>query len=104
MLTRSARIMDEFRSLRWLPTRPAHLDYNNAQMLLIGESSGIEKATEKQPEDEKEGKENPEEALEKLEEEDLKRMQHLPGGQSASIYADLEAQAKDYPKLKTTFE
>ena len=98
------RIMDEFRCLRWLPTRPAHLDYSNAQMLLIGETSGIEKATEKQKEDEKEGKEDPKEALESLEEEDLERMRHLPGDQSASIYADLEADAKEYPKLKTKFE
>ena len=96
--------MDEFGSYRWLPTRPAHLDYPNTQLLLIGESSGIEKATRKQEEDEKEGKEDPEEALEELEEEDLKRMRHLPGDQSASIYADLKVHAEDCPKLQTTFD
>lgn len=31
------RIMADFRSLRWLPSRPAHIAYTNAQLLLIGE-------------------------------------------------------------------
>jgi hypothetical protein len=29
--------MDAFRSRRWLPTVPTHLDCTNAQLLLIGE-------------------------------------------------------------------
>lgn len=69
----------------------------------MGESSGLKKAVAPQDEDKKAGKEDPEEALENLEEEDLKRMKHLPGDQSASIFADLEVHAKDYPKLQTTF-
>lgn len=92
--------MHEFRSLRWVPSQPAHLDYTNAQLLLIGEPSGTENATRKQ-EDEKE---DPEEVLEKLEEDDLKRMRHLPGGQSASIYSDLNIYANDHPKIQTTFD
>lgn len=98
------RIIDEFRSLRWLPSKPAHLDYVNAQILLIGESSGPDTALEPTEEDEKEGKEEPKEVLEHLEEEDLKRMRHLPGDQSASVFADLTIHAKDYPKLQTTFK
>lgn len=86
-----------------MPSKPEHLNYANAQILLIGESSGIEKATEPQKKDEEEGKEEPMEVLEHLAEEDLDRMRHLPGDQSASVYADLQAHAEDYPKLQTTF-
>ncbi|KAJ4125397.1 hypothetical protein NW768_009014 [Fusarium equiseti] len=96
-------IIDEFRSLRWLPSKPAHFDYPNAQILFIGESEGIEKAVEPQKKDEKDGKEEPEKVLEHLEEDDVKRMKHLADDQSAAIYADLHVQAKDYPKLQTTF-
>ncbi|KAL7924770.1 hypothetical protein ACQKWADRAFT_257280 [Trichoderma austrokoningii] len=97
------KIHEEFRDLRWIPSRPNHFDYDNSQILLIGESSGIEKALIPQKEDEKANKEEPLEAMEELEEEDLKRMKHMPGDSSASIYADLKARAEDYPKLQTTF-
>lgn len=60
-------------------------------------------ALEKQEEDEKQGNEDPSEAMEHLEEEDLNRMKHLPGDESASIFADLQVHAKEYPKLQTTF-
>ncbi|KAJ3533391.1 hypothetical protein NM208_g8006 [Fusarium decemcellulare] len=96
-------IIDEFRSLRWLPSKPAHFDYVNTQILLIGESSGIEKAVEPQKEDQKNGKEEPETVLENLEEDDLNRMKHLAKDDSTAIFANLHARAKDYPKLQTTF-
>lgn len=72
-------------------------------MLLIGESAGIEKAVKANEDDKKTGKEDPQDALENLSEEDLERMRHLPGDQSAAIFSDLEVHAKDYPKLQTTF-
>jgi hypothetical protein len=97
------RLQEEFRGLRWLPSQPKHLDHVKSQILLIGESSGIDKATKPQEEDQKHDKEEPLEALEHLEEEDLNRMKGLAGDQSASIFADLEARAKDYPELQTTF-
>lgn len=96
-------LKDGFRSLRWMGTDPKHLDYVNTQFLLIGEGSGIDKATEPQKEDQKDGKDEPLEELEKLEEEDTYRMEDLKGDDSAAIYADLEVHAKDYPKLQTTF-
>lgn len=86
-----------------MPSEPEHFNYVNSQILLIGESSGLEKAMEPQKQDQENGKEEPEDVLEHLEGEDLKRMRHLPGDQSASIFADLQVQAKDYPKLQTTF-
>ncbi|KAI2638699.1 hypothetical protein GGS26DRAFT_542621 [Hypomontagnella submonticulosa] len=95
-------VMDEFRALRWLPTQPKHLDFPNTQFLLVGESSGIKKATEPQK-DQEEGQEKPVEELEKLEDEDTHRMEGLQGDDSAAIFADLHARAKDYPKLQTTF-
>ena len=98
------RVQDEFRSLRWMPTQPHHLDYVNTQFLLIGESSGLDKAMQPDPKDKKAGdKEEPLEELEKLEEEDTHRMQDLAGDDSKAIFADLEVRAKDYPKLQTTF-
>lgn len=96
-------IKDEFRSLRWMATTPKHLDYVNTQFLLVGESSGLKKATEAQEEDLKDGKKGPLEELEELEDEDSHRMEGLKGDDSAAIYADLEVHAKDYPKLQTTF-
>ncbi|KAI1488293.1 hypothetical protein F5X96DRAFT_646268 [Biscogniauxia mediterranea] len=96
-------VQDEFRALRWIPTQPKHLDYVNTQFLLIGETSGIAKATEPQKEDQENDKEEPREEMEKLEDEDTHRMEGLKGDDSASIFSDLHAHAKDYPKLQTTF-
>ncbi|XDG03805.1 hypothetical protein ABKA04_003420 [Annulohypoxylon sp. FPYF3050] len=95
-------VQDEFRALRWSATQPKHLDFVNTQFLLVGESSGIKKATEPQK-DQKEGQEKPIEELEKLEDEDTHRMKDLQGDDSEAIFADLQARAKDYPKLQTTF-
>ncbi|KAJ8108026.1 hypothetical protein ONZ43_g6551 [Nemania bipapillata] len=96
-------VQEEFRALRWMPSQPRHLDFVNTQFLLIGESSGIAKATELQKEDEVEDRETPREELEKLEDEDTHRMEALKGNDSVAIFADLGAFAKDYPKLETTF-
>ncbi|KAH0492738.1 hypothetical protein TgHK011_007679 [Trichoderma gracile] len=98
------KMHEEFKDYRWIPSRPHHLDYANTQILMIGESSGIKKALGVENEDDgKANKEEPLEEMEELEEQDLKRMQQLSGDDSASIYADLKAHAKDYPKLQTTF-
>ncbi len=58
-----------------------------------------------QPEeaDQKSGKAKPIEEMEKLEHEDTVRMNHLGKGDAGAIFADLEAQARNYPKLQTTF-
>lgn len=84
-------------------TLPKHL-IPNAQFLLIGESSGIQKAMKPEEKDRKADKEEkPIEEMEKLEEEDTDRMEHLGRDDSDAIFADLEVQAKDYPKLQTSF-
>ena len=62
-----------------MPVQPKYLDYANAQLLLIGESSGLNKATEAMPRDEKQDKETPLEEMEKLEGEDEIRVKHLKG-------------------------
>lgn len=103
---KNKRLKKTFRALRWVPSEPAHLDYARAQFLLIGESSGIDKAVEPQTEkqeDEKGNEEKPAEEMEKLEHEDTRRMRHLGGDASAAVFADLHARAGDYPKLQTTF-
>ncbi|KAI1165538.1 hypothetical protein F5B18DRAFT_155083 [Nemania serpens] len=96
-------VQDEFRELRWIPSQPRHLDYVNSQVLLIGESSGIEKATRPPKEEDGESKEAPRKELQKLEDEDTHRMEALREDDSMAIFADLGALAKDYPKLETTF-
>lgn len=98
-----SQILDEFRSLRWMGTLPKHL-IPNAQFLLVGESSGLEKAMQPDEKDEKAtDKEEPMEEMEKLEDEDTARMQHLGEDATAAIFADLEAHAENYPKLQTIF-
>ncbi|KAK1780631.1 hypothetical protein QBC45DRAFT_323076 [Copromyces sp. CBS 386.78] len=96
-------VLKEFRSLRWMSTQPKHLDYVNTQFLLVGESSGVEKALEPQKADEKENKQEPAEELEKLEEEDLQRLKGLSDDDSGRIFADLKVNTDYYPKLQTTF-
>ncbi|KAI1808783.1 hypothetical protein F4811DRAFT_308 [Daldinia bambusicola] len=95
-------VQDGFRALRWVATQPKHLDYVNTQFLLVGESSGIQKATEPQK-GQKEGQEDPIEELERLEDEDTHRMESLQGDDSDVIFKDLHVHAQDYPKLQTTF-
>ena len=74
------RILNEFRGLRWMPLQPKHLDYENAQFIVIGEGSGeLDKATEPQEKDEKHDKDTPLEEMEKLEHEDEIRVKHLKG-------------------------
>ncbi|KAJ0124006.1 hypothetical protein J7T55_012479 [Diaporthe amygdali] len=99
----SKEILDEFRSLRWMGTLPKHLVLN-AQFLLVGESSGIEKAMEPDEDDkDSKEKEDPIEEMEELEHEDVKRMKHLGKTDSEAIFLDLEAYAKDRPQLQTEF-
>jgi hypothetical protein len=73
------RIMDEFRGRRWMPLQPKHLDYPNAQLLIIGESRGLDHATEALGRDQRHDKETPLEEMEKLEGEDEIRVKHLKG-------------------------
>ncbi|KAK4231006.1 hypothetical protein QBC38DRAFT_496096 [Podospora fimiseda] len=71
-------ILDEFRSLRWAPTQPKHLG-----------PRGLKKALEPQEKDKKEGKDEPVEELEKLEEEDYQRMKDLTKDDATRIFTDL---------------
>lgn len=84
-------------------TEPKHLVLN-AQILLIGESSGVQKALEADDEDkEDEGTNEPGEEMEELEHEDVQRMEHLGKTESDAIFRDLEAYGKDHPRLQTDF-
>lgn len=84
-------------------TVPHHL-VPNAQFLLVGESSGIQKAMEPDENDKDEKDTNePIEELEELEHEDVKRMEDLGKTDSDAIFLDLEAYSKDHPQLQTDF-
>lgn len=91
---------EEFRGLRWMPVQPKHLEYANAQVLIIGESSGVDKASEGKDEKE-EGKETAAEELEALEGEDHERVEGLKGDDA--VFADLKTNHEQYHGLQTTW-
>ncbi|KAF2862973.1 hypothetical protein K470DRAFT_154592 [Piedraia hortae CBS 480.64] len=93
-------VMDEFGSRGWLPTQPKHLDYPNAQILLIGESSGPDALEAAKHDQNDTSIETPLEELQKLEEENQLRVEHLKGDDT--VFEDLGASGKDYP-LKSTW-
>jgi len=74
------RFIAEFSGRGWMPAEPKHLDYANAQILLIGsdvESSGALRSSEKDQKNDK--KTSPDEVLEELEHEDSIRVQNMKG-------------------------
>ena len=103
-----------------MPLKPECLNYANAQFILIGHKDNeLEKAADQQPEGEDQGKDKPIEEMEKLEDEDHNRIEHLKGSSSRhgsaakrrvnqregddSVFVDLELNSQDYPKLQTTW-
>lgn len=90
----------DFKTLRWAPTKPNHLNYSNAQILMIGEKSGLDKGAESTDD---ETDKDPKDVLDEMEQQDLNRMRHLSGDQSDAIYADLRASSQSFPKLQTAF-
>jgi hypothetical protein len=109
-------IIDDFKGLRWAPLTPRLIDWDGATFLMIGED--FVKATESRPKDEREGKDDPEKEIEKLEGEDEIRVEHLKGekllawgfengtndcGGDDAIFADLQVTTKDIPEIKTTW-
>lgn len=80
--------------------KPNHLNYSNAQILMIGEKSGLDKATEPMDND---TEKDPKDVLDEMERKDLDRMRHLSSDQSDAIYADLRASSQSFPKLQTAF-
>jgi hypothetical protein len=74
-------MIDGFRGLSWMPIHESkYLDYPNAQILLIGEGQDkFGAAVEATEADKKKDKETPQEELEKLENEDQLRVEHLHG-------------------------
>ncbi|CZT00173.1 uncharacterized protein RCO7_08402 [Rhynchosporium graminicola] len=96
-------IQKKFRDLRWMPLEPALLAYQNTQFLLIGEGMGdVDNAVQEMKKDAKDDeKVKPVEELEKLEEEDHDRVEHLEGDDP--IFADLGLSSKEYDTLQTTW-
>lgn len=96
-------IMDDFRGRGWMPVKPKHLDYEKAQLILIGEAHGdLGKAVQAEEKDEQNEKiETPNEEMEKLEGEDSQRVEALRGDDS--VFDDLGISKKDYPAVMTTW-
>ncbi|OAQ65556.1 BTB domain-containingtranscription factor [Purpureocillium lilacinum] len=83
------QILDEFRSLRWMPTKPAHMDYVNAQLLLIYGTPALRGADNNHSRDDKK---EIQETLPFRDENDLKGMQDLSMAQFDEVLANLQAQ------------
>lgn len=86
-----------------MPLEPELLNYQNTQFLIIGEGMGeMDKAVEEMSKDAKDDeKEKPVEELEKLQEEDHDRVEHLKGDDP--VFADLGLSSKEYSKMQTTW-
>lgn len=94
--------LEEFHGRAWTPLRLRLLDYDNAQVLLIGEHVGdISKTVEPTGTDKKDDQEALVEELEKLEHEDEIRVSHLKGDDP--VLLDLSANSQEYSKLQTTW-
>lgn len=66
-----------------MPLQPKHLDYENSQVLIIGEGMNeVGQAGEQSSKDSKHDKDTPLEEMEKLEHEDERRVQHLKGNRT----------------------
>ncbi|CAK7272925.1 hypothetical protein SEPCBS57363_005393 [Sporothrix epigloea] len=93
-------IQDSFRSLRWVPLRPEHIDYANSHVLLIGESKGTDSIFT----DDRVGRELSAE-VEELADEDIDRMRRLGSTEAEAVFASLHAkdQAEGQPELAKTF-
>lgn len=90
--------MDELGSYRWVPVKPEHLNYKNAQILLIGHNDG-----KRLVKGDQERSVPVEDKLESLEEKDFRGMRHLSSDESEAIYADLRTKAKKYHDLPDHF-
>ncbi|MBE3047130.1 hypothetical protein IMZ48_32325 [Candidatus Bathyarchaeota archaeon] len=97
--------MQDFQSLRWIPTQPRHLDHPNTEFLLIGHSSGIEEAFKPDTKGDAEGKMPSEDEITIKEEllagdEDL--MYDIREDEMADVLLDLEKYSHDM-KVETEF-
>ncbi|KAJ8064090.1 hypothetical protein OCU04_007925 [Sclerotinia nivalis] len=88
----SEELQKKFRDLRWMSLVPEHLTYEGTQMLLIGEGESKVKNDENN---------NPEEEMNKLEQEDQNRVEALK--EDDPIFADLGLGAKEFSQTQTTW-
>ncbi|KAH8590818.1 hypothetical protein B0O99DRAFT_654698 [Bisporella sp. PMI_857] len=96
-------IRKKFRNLRWMPLEPELLDYENTQVLIIGEGMGnychsLEEVNKDQRGDEKVA---PVDEIEKLLNEDHERVHGLKDDDP--VFVDLGLSSKGYPKMQTTW-
>ncbi|KAB2574120.1 Neurofilament medium polypeptide [Lasiodiplodia theobromae] len=96
-------IIEEFRGLAWVSAKPQYLSYDNVQILLIGEGTddSFGHALDPKSKDQREGKEEPREELEKLEHEDELRVEHLHGNDT--VFDDLKLSKNEFPQVPTTW-
>ncbi|GIJ87526.1 hypothetical protein Asppvi_006434 [Aspergillus pseudoviridinutans] len=95
-------VRQKFGDYRWVPLEPEFIDYPNAQFLMIGEATDdLGKAATAEPGKKETHEEQPGEELEKLEQENEERIESLKGDET--VYEDLGLDAKNYPKVPTTW-
>jgi hypothetical protein len=112
-------VAGKFKDLRWIPLEPELLDYDNTQLLLIGEGQGdLGKAVAESSQDQQdERKEAPEEEIAKLEDEVslLNEIENEPKlinqdhhrvtalKEDDPVFADLGLSSKEYSTMQTTW-
>ena len=96
-------LQKKFRELRWMPVEPALLEYENTQVLFIGEGFGnFGHSLDEMSKDEKnDKKEKPEDEIEQLLDEEHDRVDKLK--EDDPVFADLGLSSKEYQKMKTTW-
>ncbi|GKZ23086.1 hypothetical protein AbraCBS73388_009431 [Aspergillus brasiliensis] len=95
-------VREKFGDYRWVPLQPEFIDYPNAQFLMIGEATDdLGKAATAEEGGKQANEAQPGEELEKLEQENEERIEALRGDDT--IYEDLGLDAKNYPKVPTTW-
>jgi len=89
-------IQMKFRGLRWIPLSPELLDYNNTQLLLIGEGLGVMGRTAELERDD----EDFEGEMKELAKED--RMAHLE--ENDPVFTEMDLISEEHRKIQTTWE
>jgi len=87
----------EFGNYAWIPVQSKLLDYENAQILLVGHGGDVSHAENVLHEDQEDEAED----IDELAREDAERVKKLSGNET--IFGDLHVSKKNYPSVTSTW-
>jgi hypothetical protein len=82
--------LEEFRGLAWAPVQSKLLDYENAQILLVGHGEDTSHAKNVQSSDSQKNQKDVED-IDELAEDDLQRISNLSGKYKSPVRSDITA-------------